>query len=153
MRKLILTTFALICFAISASAQSYTTSAGLGIDFGTGQTLVGPTLKHFFNANNAIEADILFGSNNTLIAAYYQYHQDFKGASGLKWYLGGGPAVNLYSGGSSFFLRPMVGLDYKIDNAPLALSFDWRPSIYLGDTVGDRFTAGRFGLGFKYVFK
>lgn len=136
----------------SAFAQSYKTAAGLGLDFGTGQTLVGPSLKHFFNGNSAGQVDLLFGSHYTNIGAYYQYHFPIKGADGLKAYVGGGPSIGLYSGGSEFLLRPMAGLDYKISGAPIALNFDWRPTIYLGDGGGDTFTPARFGLGIRYTF-
>ncbi|RZK73178.1 MAG: hypothetical protein EOO92_18915 [Pedobacter sp.] len=144
---------ALLTFsANSAQAQGYKTGLGLGIDFGDGTTFVGPQIKHFFTENNALEADILFGGNSTLIQAFYQYNAPISGAPGLKWYLGGGPSAQLYDGGSNFYLRPMVGLDLKISGAPLALAFDWRPSIYLGDGRGSNFEPARFGLGFRYAF-
>lgn len=144
---------AIIFSTTNSNAQSsYKTGLGLGIDFGDGATFVGPQIKHFFTANNAIEGDILFGGNSTLIQGFYQYNSPIKGADGLKWYIGGGPAVQLYDGGSSFYLRPMVGLDLKIPAAPLALAFDWRPSLYLGDSYGSNFEPARFGLGFRYAF-
>lgn len=153
MKKILVVAFALTLFCTTATqAQTYKTALGLGIDFGDGATLVGPTIKHFFKENHAVEGDVLFGGRSTFIQAFYQYHQDFPNAKNLQWYLGGGPSLQLYSGGSSFYLRPMAGLDYKINDVPLALSFDWRPLIYLGNnSFGSRFTAARFGLGFKYV--
>lgn len=156
MKKLLFTLFAAGALFVTnlstTKAQDYKTAAGLGIDFGNGATLVGPTIKHFFNKNSAVNADVLFGSGSTLIQGFYQYHDDIKGAGGLKWYLGIGPGINLYDGGSTFMIRPMAGLDFRIPSAPIALSFDWRPamSFYDGDTD---FEAGRFGLGFKFVFK
>jgi hypothetical protein len=136
----------------SARAQDYKTGAGLQIDFGDGVTFVGPHIKHFFTQNNALEADILFGGSTTMIQAFYQYNSKISGAPGLKWYLGGGPAVQLYEGGSDFYLRPMTGLDYKIPSAPIAFAFDWRPAIYLGDGGGNNFEPARFGLGFRFTF-
>ncbi len=136
---------------LSAKAQSYQTSAGLGIDFGSGSTFAGPTIKHFFEKDKAIEGDILFGSNATLIQAFFQYHGQVKEAAGLQWYLGGGPGVELYKHGSTFLLRPMAGLDYTFSDLPVALNFDWRPALALYDGGSD-FRAGRFGLGFKYIF-
>jgi hypothetical protein len=137
---------------LSFAQSSYKTGIGLGIDFGDGTTFVGPQIKHFFTENNALEADVLFGGNSTLIQAFYQYNAPISGADGLKWYVGGGPSAQLYDGGSYFYLRPMVGLDLKIPSAPLALAFDWRPSIYLGDSYGSSFEPARFGLGFRYAF-
>jgi hypothetical protein len=57
----------------------------------------------------------------------------------------------LYEGGSTWYLRPAAGLDYKIKSAPISLVFDWRPAIQLSD--GSDFEAARFGLGFRYTFK
>ncbi len=155
MKKLFfLTTAAILLTFGKISAQStYKTALGLGIDFGEGSTLVGPSLKHFFNANNALQAEILFGDNVTFISPYYQYHSDIKGAAGLKWFVGGGPSIALFEGGSDFYIRPMGGLDYKINGAPIAFSFDWRPAIFLGDdNVDSDFEPARFGLGFRFTF-
>lgn len=136
---------------VTSFAQSYKTSAGLQIDFGDGSTLVGPNIKHFFDANSAIKGEVLFGNSITFLQAFYNYQKSIPGSKGLDWYIGGGPSLGLYSGGSSFYLRPMVGLDYKFGGIPFAMSFDWRPFIYLGNAGGSRFTAARFGINFNYV--
>jgi len=143
---------AVIFFTINAGAQDYKTAVGLQIDFGDGSTLAGPAIKYFFQKNSAIEGEVLFGNHITFLQAFYQYQQSLPNAKNLDWYLGGGPSLGLYSGGSSFYLCPMIGLDYKLSSAPLALSFDWRPFLYLGsNSDGSRFTAARFGIGVKYV--
>ncbi|GAA4327972.1 hypothetical protein GCM10023149_31760 [Mucilaginibacter gynuensis] len=153
MKKLIL--LAILTVALSTTntfAQSgYKTALGLGIDFGDGSTLVGPSVKHFFNSHDVIQGDVLFGGDATWIGGFYQYHQSFKEASELRWYLGVGPQVALYDGGSTFFLRPIGGLDYKIKTAPVSITFDWRPAIQLSD--GSDFEPARFGLGLRYTFK
>ena len=138
--------------ATNVKAQNYKTGAGLAIDFGDGSTMVGPHIKHFFSQNGAINGEILFGANSTLLQAMYQYHGNIKDVSGLNWYLGGGPSLQLYDNGSNFYLVPMAGVDLKFKSAPLAASFDWRPRLYIGDNNSD-FNAGRFGLGFRYTFK
>lgn len=156
MKKLLFTLLAsaaiLVAGSTDAKAQNGNTAVGLAIDFGDGSTLVGPHLKHFFNSNGAINAELLFGDNITFIQAMYQYHGPIKGANGLKWYLGGGPSIGLYKGGSSFYLVPMAGLDLKFGASPISGSFDWRPRLYLGDSYGSNFSAGRFGLGLRYHF-
>lgn len=150
MRKIVLLAFAVFVLNVmTSSAQSYKTAVGLGIDFGDGSTLAGPAIKHFFNDKDAIEGEILFGSHVTFLQAFYNYQKDFPNANNLQWYLGGGGSLALYSGATRFYLRPMAGLDYKITDVPLAISFDWRPVIDLGSNGG--FTGARFGLGFKYV--
>ncbi|MBC6109098.1 hypothetical protein ACFOG5_12735 [Pedobacter fastidiosus] len=155
MKKLIFTIFGCVAlFAMtttSVKAQNYKTGLGLGIDFGDGATLVGPSIRHHFSRNAALQGEVLFGGNSTILQAFLQYNAPISGAKGLDWYLGGGPSVQLYDGGSSFYLVPMVGLDYKFSGAPLALALDWRPRLYIGSNDSD-FNAGRFGLGFRYTF-
>lgn len=159
MKKLFFTILgSMALFALSTtqvSAQNYKTSAGLGLDFGDGSTLVGPSVKHFFTRHGAGQAEILFASHLTTINLFYQYNADIKGAKGLQWYAGGGPSLNFFSfngfSSTDFALKPMAGLEYKFDGAPLSVAFDWRPTIYLGDN-DSRFGAGRFGAGFRYTF-
>jgi hypothetical protein len=156
MKKLLFTMIAGVALMATgmnnAKAQDYRTAGGLAIDFGDGSTLVGPHIKHFFNANGAIEGDVLFANHSTVIQALYLYHGDIRGAKGLRWDLGVGPGVNLYKGGSTFLIRPNAGLDYKISGAPLGVSLDWRPlwGFYDG---GNDFNAARFQIGFRYIFK
>lgn len=144
---------AILLFSTSqAQAQSpYRTGAGLLIDFGDGATLVGPHVKHFFSPNSAVEGAVLFNDNFTSIQGLYQYHQGLSGAEGLQWYLGAGPAFSFANSDSDIALIGTIGLDYKISNAPIAMSFDWRPRLTFYDGGSD-FLPGRFGLGFRYVF-
>lgn len=152
MKKLL--TFVLVVFAFGTAdcyaQSSYTTAIGLGVDFGDGATLVGPSGKYFFTEEHAGQAEVLFGNGVTFIQAIYEYHGEFSGAEGLRWYAGGGPSFGFSSGDSAIGLRPLVGLDFKIANAPLAVSFDWRPAIFFES--GSSFEAARFGLGFRYAF-
>lgn len=151
MKKICIALFTLVVICTATSkAQGYKTAVGLQLDFGRGSTAVGPGIKYFFKDNSAIEGEVLFGTGITYLQAFYQYQREIPNAKGLEWYLGGGPSVGFGNGFTWVYLRPMVGLDYKINDVPLALSFDWRPSIYLGSSYGSRFYGGAFGLGFKY---
>ena len=143
---------ALLIFSSNVQAQ-YKTAAGLLIDVGDGATLVGPHIKNFFTPNHGGEGALLFGSGLTVLQAQYQYHKEIDGAQGLQWYLGVGPSFIFSEGSDSdISLVSSLGLDYKIPNAPLSFSFDWRPRLmfYEGDS---EFLPGRFGLGFRFVFK
>lgn len=159
MKKLIFTFIAAAAlFTVNlsdASAQDYKTGLGLGLDFGDGATLVGPSIKHFFTSRDAVQGEVLFGNHTTAINAFYQYHGNISGAPGLKWYVGVGPSVHFFSyagySNTTFAIKPMAGLDFKIPSAPISFAFDWRPSIFFGDNDTD-FAAGRFGLGFRYTF-
>ncbi|MDT3403087.1 hypothetical protein [Mucilaginibacter terrae] len=149
-------TFLLFAIALTFSAtktfaQNYNTALGVGVDFGTGTTLVGPSIKHFFSRNDAIQADVLFSKGYTWIGAYYEYQESFRYAKQLQWYLGLGPQVALTDDRSVWFLRPTAGLDYKVAGAPISLAIDWRPRVRLSDG-GSNFQAGRFGFGFRFAF-
>lgn len=134
----------------SATGSSYTNAIGLGIDFGDGSTLVGPSFKHFFSENNVGKLEVLFG-NYVAIQGFYEYHGNIEGAAGLKWTAGAGIGVGLDENNSAFLIKPTGGLDYKINDVPLSFSFDWRPTIFIADNNSE-FVAGRFGLGFRYAF-
>jgi hypothetical protein len=158
MKKLLFTLFAGAAFfttTLTADAQDYKTGLGLGLDFGNGSTLVGPSVKHFFTSKDAGQAEILFGNHTTAINAFYQHHGDITGAPGLKWYLGVGPSLHFFDfagfSSTTFAIKPMAGLDFKIPSAPISFAFDWRPSLFFYDTDTD-FEPGRFGIGFRYTF-
>lgn len=151
MKKVLLVVVAgFLYFGNSAKAQTGATSAGLTVDFGDGATLVGPAIRHNFTNNGIGQAELTFGGDQTFIGAFYQYQDKIRNADGLNWYLGIGPQLAFGSGNTDFYIRPMAGLDYKIQGAPLDLSFDWRPAFYVGDNSD--FTAARFGLGFRFSF-
>ncbi|HMB63189.1 MAG TPA: hypothetical protein VKN36_08965 [Eudoraea sp.] len=153
MKRLLLLVLAITVFGIvNSNAQtSYTAAVGLGLDFGDGATLVGPSGKYFFTEEHVGQGEVLFGNGVTFIQIMYEYHGEFSEADGLRWYVGAGPSFGFASGDSAIGLRPLVGLDFKIANAPLAFSFDWRPAIFFED--GSSFEAARFGLGIRYAFE
>ena len=73
----------LACFLNNASAQLYKNAAGLSIDFGDGFTLVGPSIKHYFNQHSAVQGELLFGNGATFISAFYHYNGGIPNAKGL----------------------------------------------------------------------
>lgn len=147
---------ALVCISGYSFGQrrttkaSYGTALGLRVDFGEGRSLVGPNIKHFFNANSAIDASVLFVDGLTTLEADYQYNAPIAGAPGLKWYVGVGPEILFWKGDTGFAIRPDVGLDFTIPSTPLNLAFDWRPRFLLSPTSDT--DAGRFGFGVRYAF-
>jgi hypothetical protein len=158
-RKTIFTIFTLALlmgagYKVSAQRHSgissdYDNGAGLFIDFGNGGTLVGPHLKHYYDANNAGQLMLLFGNGSVLIGAEYSYNQTIPNAGGLKWNLGVGPQIE-FGGGTTILVRPIAGLEYKVASAPIAFGLDWRPAWAL--TNGSGFEAARFGLALKFTF-
>ena len=154
MKKQIFLSFVGALFFISAATaqsegQSYQTA--LGIKFLDG---AGITLKHFINDRDALEGIGFFWTQGTRITGLYELHYDIAGAPGLKWYVGPGAHVGFYNtkyGNGSFVgVDGVLGLDYKINRAPLNLSLDWQPSFEFG--TGRGFTGSWGGLGVRYTF-
>lgn len=145
---------AAIFFAGTATAQSkgsdYTTA--LGVKFLDG---AGITLKHFVNERDALEGIGFFWNQGTRITGLYELHYDINGAPGLKWYVGPGAHLGFYNtksgGGTWGGIDGVLGLDYKIKNAPLNLSLDWQPSFEFGTNRG--FTGNWGGFAIRYTFQ
>lgn len=132
----------------SYSSTSYQTA--LGVKFYPGAI----SLKHFVNDQAALEGLGYFWNKGFRITGLYEIHGNISGAPGLKWYIGPGAHVGFYSnkygGGSSFGVDGVLGLDYKINSAPINLSLDWQPSFEFGDGRG--FTGNWGGFAIRYTF-
>lgn len=131
--------------SMSSGGSDYTTALGIRIGYP-----FGVSLKHFVAPHGAVEGILGFGYGFNL-TALYEYHGDISGASGLKWYAGGG--LSFYSWrnyGGSLGVVGILGLDYKIPSAPIDLSLDWMPGVYFTGFNG--FEAGGGGLGIRYTF-
>lgn len=152
-KQIILGMLTLVIFITTATAQSkgrtYTTA--LGVKFLDG---AGITLKHFISERDALEGIGFFWNQGTRITGLYELHYDINGAPGLKWYVGPGVHIGFYNtkngGGSWAGIDGVLGLDYKINNAPLNLSIDWQPSFEFG--TGRGFTGNWGGFGVRYTF-
>jgi len=152
-KQTILIAVAAILFISNANAQSMgsTYKTALGVKLLDG---AGITVKHFINDRDALEGIGFFWNQGTRITGLYELHYDINGAPGLKWYIGPGAHIGLYNtkyGNGSFAgIDGVLGLDYKINNAPLNLSLDWQPSFEFG--TGRGFTGSWGGLGVRYTF-
>jgi hypothetical protein len=132
------------------SRSDYKTAAGIKFLDGAGLTI-----KHFLNDKAALEGIAYFYGNGTRITGLYEVHFDIAGAEGLKWYVGPGAHIGLYQnkyfGGGTFVgIDGVLGLDYKINNAPLNLSLDWQPSFEFGNNRG--FVGSWGGFAVRYTF-
>jgi hypothetical protein len=132
----------------SYSSTSYKTA--LGVKFYPGAI----SLKHFVNSQAALEGLGYFWDRGFRITGLYEIHGNINGAPGLKWYIGPGAHVGFYNtkwgGGSSIGVDGVLGLDYKINTAPINLSIDWQPSFEFGDGRG--FTGNWGGFAIRYTF-
>lgn len=150
----------LLFFAIII-ACSYTSQAqsmgrsyknALGVKFWDGG---GVSFKTFMNKTNALEFIGYFYKNGTRITGLYEIHGNIEGAPGLKWYIGPGAHIGFYNkkyydGNAVAGIDGVLGLDYKINNAPINMSLDWQPSFEFGDNRG--FIGNWGGFAIRYAF-
>jgi len=139
----------LVLFAfgsIKVSAQSYKTA--VGVRFSSNDALVGTgvSLRHFVKGSTALEAIVAFDPVAIGILA-----EKFKPLStkGLSWFYGGGAYVAL-EGRNVFGAMGVLGLDYKFATAPLNLSLDWKPELFLINEVA--FEPAAVGLSIRFAF-
>ena len=155
MRKIIVTSLALLIFSFSqaqsksTNSSSYQTALGVKVWDGGGISL-----KHFINGNNALEVIGYFWRQGVRITGLYEIHGPISGAAGLQWYIGPGAHIGFYNtrnGDGSFIgIDGVLGLDYKFKGAPINMSIDWQPSFEFGDNRG--FVGSWGGLGVRYTF-
>jgi hypothetical protein len=158
MKKLVVLITAFIALSTYCNAQSmgrsYKTALGLKVWDG-----VGVSFKTFVVPKNAVEVIGYFYKHGTRITGLYEIHNNIAGAPGLKWYIGPGAHIGFYDYDNNSANRAdrvfagidgVLGLDLKINRAPLNLSIDWQPSFEFGDDRG--FYGGWGGLGIRYTF-
>lgn len=143
----------------SAKAQALGSDyrTALGVKFYPGAI----TVKHFIKDDAALEGLLYFWRYGFRVTGLYEYHGDINNAPGLKWYVGGGAHIGSWNNewkdryptrdnGVQFGVDGVLGLDYKIKEAPLNLSLDWQPSFNI---VGySYFEGGWLGLAIRYTF-
>lgn len=164
MKKLIITfTLVFVCF-FAAYSQNYKTAIGLRLGAPTSISL-----KHFINEKGALEAFVGYRSwgfgSWFNVGGLYEHHLPITSVEGLQWYFGGGVNAffwnydNAYNFGgndyssTSLGIMGAIGLDYKFANAPVNLSLDWLPLIYLGNGYYDGFGGGYGALSVRYTLK
>lgn len=157
-------TFILLCIVTLAIGKiSYGQSMGssyktaLGVKFYP----AGISIKHFIQDNRALEGIAYFWNNGFRFTGLYEIHGDISGAEGLKWYVGPGAHIGAYSnsyvrnghlykdGDISLGLDGVLGLDYKINKAPIELSLDIQPIFEL---LSHPYVDVWGGLGIRYTF-
>jgi len=132
------------------TSSSYTTA--IGLKFGPGAL----TVKHFIDDEVALEGIGYFAEHGFRITGLYEFHHDISGAPGLKWYVGPGAHVGIYSYAgnsfSTFGIDGVLGLDYKFEGAPINLSVDWQPYFEFGSNYYNGFYGDQGGLAIRYTF-
>lgn len=160
MKKLLysLLVFAMMAIASDSFAQGYNTSVGLRLGVGSGITV-----KHFLNENAAIEGILYTRWGGVTVTGLYQVHNDIREVRGLRWFYGGGAHIGTWGtrngnqpwGDQSrsytvIGLDGIIGMDYKIQNAPINLSMDYKPAINLIGYTG--FWGDEIALSVRFTF-
>jgi hypothetical protein len=149
--------FALVTTAAQAQALGSNYKTAAGIKFYPGAISV----KHFTSKDVALEGLASFWNYGFRFTGLYEYHGDFKNAAGLKWYVGPGAHVGFWNSdwkdrypgrasGIMIGVDGVLGIDYKIKDAPINLSLDVQPSFNI---VGYTYFDVWGGLGIRYTFK
>jgi len=159
MRKTLVLLLTVVILAGSqANAQSMGSSyqTAIGVKFWPGAL----SIKHFVSDNRALEGLANFWDHGFRFTALYEVHGDINDAPGLKWYVGPGAHIGRYNNGYyhdyyyndgkfSFGIDGVLGLDYKIKGAPIALSLDVQPYLEL---ISHTYVDVWGGLGVRYTF-
>lgn len=147
----------LLGFGISnpftSNAQDYKTGIGIRL----GGITQGITVKHFMNSNGALEGILSFGHSTFRITGLYEWQNSIPNAPGLAWFVGGGAHIGFYNDGYGYYYNKhhghygsyyyyddgssqtvlgldfIIGMEYKIPNAPISLGLDLKPFFDLTD--------------------
>lgn len=163
MKKLII--FLPLFVAATVLAQDYKTGIGLR----AGETS-GLTFKRFLGSSTALEG--IFGAWRYGVSAtvLFEKYSPVSSVGGLNWYYGGGGHVafrnryydryyyyhrnNYYvvdyydNGGVGLGIDGIIGLEYKFNGAPIAISLDLKPFIEI-HSGGGVWSSLDPGLGIK----
>ena len=157
MKKLILLIAILAVSMTTVSAQIKKTEAEIPIEKNSIGVRLGADLdlsyQRYLSKNNRIEADlgIGFGEHNAFnVNAIYQWLFGFNLDNvGFNWYAGAGAGINAYSNHFGVAVIGQIGIEYKF-RAPISLSLDWRPALYLVPDFD--FGYDGFAVGVRYRF-
>ncbi len=128
----------------------------LGLKFPGGFSL---TYKKFVTDTRNLEAQVTIWHKGFRAAGLYEFNfYTFDKVPELSWFVG--PGVHLgfwksqfkdnYNSQIDLGIDGIIGLDYKIKNAPVNVSVDWQPAVTLIGSAG--FTPAFGGFAIRYTF-
>ena len=138
----------------SAAQQGVRESGNIGVGLGGNALGFGVSGKYFIDDANAVQALVGLGSGggSLLVSADYLYNFDpfvSKDEVSVGWYAGFGGGLVL--GDSLLAITGIVGSDVDLDEVPLDIYFEYRPTLFFGPN-GSAFRADSFGAGLRYYF-
>jgi hypothetical protein len=144
----------LAVIAIVAASALSSNGQELGIRFGGTNGYGGAAIDGVFGAGqfSRIHADLGFYRGGMGIDALWDFLYKPINEEALNWYLGVGPSMYI---GDIFQIGASgeIGVEYRFAAAPVAIGFDWRPTLWIVDEHSNTsFGADSFGLNVRYVF-
>ena len=138
-----------------AQAEGSSYSTAVGVKFWPGAL----SIKHFVSDDRALEGLLNFWDNGFRVTGLYEIHGNIEAAEGLRWYVGPGAHLGFYngttyhdhyysSGALSIGVDGVLGLEYKFNGAPIAISADIQPYIEFNHP----YVGVWGGLGVKYTW-
>jgi hypothetical protein len=160
-KSLYILLFSVSFLLIGKRSQAQDYPVAVGIKFGAYES--GPSVKYFMDKNTALEGILGIRNHGLVVTGLYEIHQEAFSVDNLKFYYGFGAHIGSVSnykrlGGSDEFYDGkqillgadgVLGLEYKIPEAPIAISLDLNPRVELAR--GPFFDIAP-GLGLKYTF-
>ena len=142
MKKALVIIAAVMCMAVTASAQS----KALGVRLGYGGEV---SYQHYMGGDNFLEADLGWFSNGFYVSGIYDFVLASEG--NFNFYAGPGAQLGATTGEEGEFaigICGQLGMEYNF-NVPIQLSLDWRPGF---NFIGGAFGWQSFALGIRYRF-
>ena len=112
------------------------------------------SIKHTLFSKNKFEG-LIYSWKGVRAVALYEFENRIEGVDGLCWYFGPGAHIQfnegtkVYAGSYYLGFDGVVGIDWKIKNAPINISLDWQPSLDFDQK--QNFKTGFGGIGLRYV--
>lgn len=132
-------------------ANQFSSAQEIGIRFGNvsgGDVAVDGVFS--LGKFSRVHADISFGDGGVGIDALWDFLYKPVDGESLKWYVGAGPSVLFGNPDALIGASGEIGLEYRFQEAPIAIGLDWRPTLWILEDT--EFRAGGFGLNVRYVF-
>lgn len=147
---LLLTTTAIVTHAQAPYNRA------LGLKFPGGFSI---TYKKFVSDTRNLEGEVTIWNKGFRAAGLYEFNfYTFDQVPELSWFVGPGAHLGFwksefkdtYGSQVDLGIDGIIGLDYKIKNAPIDVSADWQPAVTLIGSAG--FTPVFGGLAIRYTF-
>lgn len=161
MKRTFFVLIGLLCTSLYANSQQYRTSIGVKGDWSTlNYDMAELSLKHFYTAHSAFEANLGIGRRFIWLEGMYHRNQTLK--KDIDWYVGAGLDFGYWNsnydnrydksthtgfwGGST----GVVGLECTTEFIPINLALDVGPTVRL---IPDLEIGLKVGFALRYAFR